>query len=138
VVRESLRLPWVPVYAILEFQSAFARRVRQRFHFAMVKESTTIENRFVDLLRHRALRDQLPDLLCRRTIGGVFSLERFLRRPGGNQRLARFVIDDLGVDVLAGKIYAKTRTLGGPGNLPPNAVVNAPANDFSINRGHHY
>jgi hypothetical protein len=57
VVRESLRLPWLPAYAILEFESAFARRVSQRFHFAVVKKSTPIENRLVDLFREQTLGD---------------------------------------------------------------------------------
>ena len=57
VVRESLRLPWLPAYAILKFQSTFARRVSQRFHFAVVKKSTPIENRLVDLFREQTLGD---------------------------------------------------------------------------------
>src|SRR6476619_3296314 len=55
VVRESLRLPWLPAYAILEFESAFARRVSQCFYFAVVKKSTPIENRLVDLFREQTL-----------------------------------------------------------------------------------
>ena len=57
VVRESLRLPWLPAYAILKFETALARRVGQRFYFAVVKKSTPIENRLVDLFREQTLGD---------------------------------------------------------------------------------
>ncbi len=105
VVRESLRLPWLPAYAILKFESAFARRVGQRFHFAVIKKSTPIENDLVDLLREQTLGDQFPDLLRRRAIGGMFafSAQSLLRRAGGDQRLARFVVDDLRVNMFARK-----------------------------------
>ena len=87
-----------------------------------------------------ALGDHHPNLLRRRTIGRVFSFSAdcFLGRSSGDQRRARFVIDDLGVDMLAGKIDAKTWTFRGAGNLSPDAVVNSSANDFSINRRHGY
>ena len=113
MVRESLRLPWLPAYAILEFESAFARCVGQRFHFAVVKKSTAIENRLVDLFREQTLGDQFPDLLRRRAIGGMFafSAQNLLRRAGGDQSPARFVVDDLGVNMFPGKIDAQTRTL---------------------------
>ena len=48
---------WLLPYAILEFESAFARRVGQRFHFAVIKKSTPIENDLVDLFREQALGD---------------------------------------------------------------------------------
>src|SRR6266850_1745421 len=140
VVRESLRLPWLPAYAILKFQSTFPRRVGQRFHFAVVKKSTTIKNRLVDILRQQTLRDQLPDFLRCRAIGGMLAraAQFFFRRPGRDQGLTRFVIDHLRVNMFAGKIDAETRTFRRPGNLPPNTAVDASADDFSINRSHDY
>ena len=138
MVRESLRLPWLPEYAILKFQSAFARRIGQRFYFAVIKKSTAIENRLVDIPGQQTLGDGFPNLLRRGAIGGMFAFaaERFLRRAGGDQSLAGFVIDDLGVDMFAGKINAEPRAFRGPGNLASDAVMNSPANDFSIDRGH--
>ena len=139
MVRESLRLPWLPAYAILKFQSAFTRRVSQRFYFPVVEESTPVKNRLVDLLREQALGDQLPDLLGRRQIRSMFVLaEGFLGRAGGDQCLARFVVDDLGVDMFAGKINAETRTFRSARDFAPNPVVDPPANSFSIDRSHDY
>ena len=140
VVRESLRLPWLPAYAILKFQSTFARRVGQRFHFAVVKESTTIKNRFIDILRERALSDQLANLFRRRAIGGMFSFsaELLLRRGGRDQSLTRFIIDNLRVDMFPRKIDAETRTFRSSGYLASNAVVDASADNLSINRSHDY
>ena len=140
MVRESLRLPWLPAYAILKFESTLARRVGQRFHFAVVKKSTTIKNRLVDVLREQAFGDHLPDLLRCRAIGRMFSLaaQFFLRRAGGDQRLARIIIDDLRVNMFPGKINTETWTFRGAGNFAPDAVMNASANDFAIDRSHDY
>ena len=58
-------------------------------------------------------------LARRRTIRRVlFSTDCLLSRTRGNERLARFVIDDLGVNVLTGKIDAKPGTFCRSGNLP--------------------
>ena len=140
MVRESLRLPWLPAYAILKFQSAFARRVGQRFYFAVIKKSTAIENRLINIPGQQTLGDGFANLLRRSTIGGMFALaaERFLRCAGRDQGLARLVVDDLGVDMFAGKINAEPRTFRGPGHLASDAVVNSPANDVSIDRSHDY
>src|SRR4029450_9001127 len=132
VVRESLRLPWLPAYAILEFESTLARRVGQRFHFAVVKKSTPMENRSVDVFREQTLGNQFPDLLRRRVIGGMlaFSAQNLLRRADGDQSLTHFVVDDLRVNMFPGKIDTQTRTFRGARDFAPNAVVYAAANDF--------
>ena len=98
----------------LEFKSAFACRVRQRFHFALVLKPAAIEHYFVDLFSQCALGDDLADNFSACAIGCGFILSKHVLLGGRrrNQRFARIIIDHLGINVLARKVDRQSRTRG--------------------------
>src|SRR5207237_735718 len=59
-VLRSGRLPGFDI-AILKFQSAFARGVGQRFHFAMENIAAAIKHHVLHFLREQLLRDRFTD-----------------------------------------------------------------------------
>src|ERR1017187_5093734 len=63
--------------AILEFQSCFARRVRQRLDTPVIPQATAVEHDLGDLLCLRVLRGELPHLL--RTVHRSFCPLQFGR-----------------------------------------------------------
>ena len=88
----------------LKFQSAFARRIRQSFHFSVINETAAIEDDFLDFLCKQTLRDRFADLLRdARFAAAFFAAKSFFRRRSRRQRLAGIVIDDLRINMLARK-----------------------------------
>lgn len=60
-------------HGFLKFESAFARRIGERFYFAVIKKAATIEDDLVDLLRQESLRDCFADLLRGSEVGTRFA-----------------------------------------------------------------
>ena len=83
-------------------------------HFADSGSLGAIGNRFAD------------DFGCCDVAAALQILFGFLvRGAGGNQRLARTVVNDLGVDVVKRAVHAKARTLLCARHSKANALVNA-------------
>src|SRR6202035_3031942 len=84
-----------------EIQSAFACRLGQGFHPAVIEVTTAVEYHVLDALLLGALRDQLADRLRRVDAGA--GLEAFARRllDRGSRREgdALVVVDHLGIDM---------------------------------------
>ena len=69
--RPALTLHWTLHDASLEFQTVFARRIRERFDVAVVEVSAAVEDHALDPLVLRLLRDQRADGLGRRRVGAL-------------------------------------------------------------------
>src|SRR5581483_2120318 len=74
-VCRSCRLPCPCCCAMkLKLQSAFACRVCESLHFALILKSAAVEDHLVDLLRFRAFRDRFADDFRRRAVRSAFRL----------------------------------------------------------------
>src|SRR3569833_3209563 len=98
-------------FARSELEAAFASGIGERLAAAVIEVAAAIEDHFLDLGRLAALGDQLADR------SGAFDRAAVLGCPqilvegrGGGERTARRVVDDLGIDVLAGAVDAQTDT----------------------------
>src|SRR3984957_3769507 len=85
-----------------EIQSAFAGRLGQGFHPAVIEVTAAIEHHVLDALFLGAFRDQLADRLGRVDAGAGLQAfaRRLLDRGRRSERDALFVVDHLGIDVL--------------------------------------
>ena len=97
------------------FKSAFARTIGQRFHDAVVQIPVPVEHHLRDVLLQRLLRRELPDLLAPAPSAPSTSLNcsRHVLREvrHRDERLARRVVDDLGIDVLQAPEHRQPRAL---------------------------
>src|SRR3984957_18791357 len=87
---------------VSEVQSAFACRLGQGFHPAVIEIAAAVEYHVLDALFLGALRDQLADRLGRVDAGaGLHAFaRRLLDRRSRRERDALVVVDHLGIDVL--------------------------------------
>ena len=67
-----------------------------------------------------------------------FADDCFLGRGRGRQRLARVIVDDLGVNMFAGKVHGEPWTFRGAADAFSNPRVNAVPDFFAIAPGHNY
>src|SRR5437763_13669738 len=71
----------------LKFEAAFARRIGECFHFAVVKKTAAIEHDRFHFLGHQPLRDRFANLFGGRTVcRQFFTGKGFLRCRRGNDR----------------------------------------------------
>src|SRR5579862_2763938 len=96
--------------AILEFQSCFARRVRQRFDTPMIPHPTAVKHDLGNLFFFRLLGGQLANFL-RACDGTLRALQLGHHRTCRDQRHAVDVVDQLHVNMLAGHAHAHAWTL---------------------------
>src|SRR5258706_9317166 len=113
----------------LDLYPLFPRRIRERLDAAVVLVPAAVEHYFADSSGLGALGDGFADDLGRRDIAAALEIlfRFFVDRAGGNQRLARAVVDNLSVDMAQRPVNAETRALGGAGNLGAHALVHTPA-----------
>src|SRR4029077_12321393 len=99
----------------LEFEAALAGRLRQRSDASVIPITAAVEDHIPDALAERPLGDQLADRRGGADIGAGLeaSAHVLLDRRGGRERLAFFIVDDLGIDVLGGAEYRKPRAAAG-------------------------
>src|SRR5690606_27463792 len=98
-------------------------RVRQGLHAAMIEISAAIEDHLADIGCLGPLGDELADCgsaLGRAAIG--LALDVAIEARGCSKRAPRSVVDDLGIDVLAGAVNAQTGTTVSTG---PDGFANA-------------
>ena len=133
-VLRSGRLPGFDS-AILKFQSAFARGIGQRFHFAMENIAAAIKHHVLYFFGEQFLRDRFTDAFrCLAIRRCFFSRQIFLQSRNRGQRFAGIVINHLRVNVMPGKIDSETRSFRRSAHFFPDALVNALAGCFSIRR----
>src|SRR4051794_772247 len=123
---------WFPFcrWRLLELQARFAGAVGQRRDAAVVLVARAVEDDLVDPLLEALLGDGHADRL-----GALLLLPRRLAVGvgGGDQRLLRQVVDDLGVDVARAAKHGQTRPLGRTGDpLADRAVALLPALSLAI------
>src|SRR5581483_2615059 len=106
-----------------EFQTVFARRIRERLDVAVIEVTTAVEDDLRDSLVLRLLGDRRTDgfrRCCIRPLGArVFVASRC-----GENRLAARVVDHLNVDVLQALEHCETRTGRRPQHLRANSLAN--------------
>src|SRR5262249_28258711 len=112
---------------LLELQPALAGGVGQGLDPAVVLEAAPVEHDGRDALLLRAARDELAHLLGRRDVRARLRAfaQLLVQRGGRAQRLARVVVDHLGVDVALAAEHRQARALGGPGDALADAPVDA-------------
>src|SRR5690242_10794900 len=94
---------------ILELQSAFARGVGEGLHPAMEQEAATIEHHGRNAGLLGALGKRLAD--CGSAVAGrpSLDLEVLVEAGGGDERLARSVVNDLRINVTARAVDRQAR-----------------------------
>src|SRR5712692_6663215 len=97
----------------LELQPRFPRRIRERLDAAVILVSAAVEHYFSYSSRFGALGNNLADhFRCRNVASTLQILLGFtVHRAGGDQRLARTVVNHLRVNVSQRTVHAKARTL---------------------------
>src|SRR5690606_1736390 len=95
---------------ILELKTGLAGGIRQRRDLAVVEVAAAVEDHGADVGGLGALGDELADLGrgsdIRRRV-----LHRLVEGGGGDDRAARHVVDDLGVNVLVRVMHCQTGAL---------------------------
>src|ERR1051325_5868078 len=125
------RLKSATVYLLvsLEFQSALARRVRQRLDLAMIARAGAVENHTLDALGLGRGGAQRSEALGARDVRLQFVAirDRLGQGRGGGERHARRVVDELDVNVFVGETdgHAGTRLRS------DHLAANAPAAQLS-------
>jgi hypothetical protein len=86
---------------VLKIQPFFARRIGQRLDTTVVLIPAAVEHDLLDVLSQRPFRDACADLLGGVNISAVLQpgIDRFFRRGSGDKRLARRIVDDLGINM---------------------------------------
>src|SRR5206468_733730 len=105
--------------ASLEFQTVFARGIRERFDVAVIEISAAVKHHALDPFVLHLLGDQRADGFGRGSVGAFRAGVLLVRRCRG-QRSAAGVVDKLHVDVLEALEDGQTRTVAGTGDLAAN------------------
>jgi hypothetical protein len=110
------------VHKILELQSGSARGLGQRLDFSVIDETASVKNDLADIPRFGAFGEEVADS---RGAGNVRALDAapLVAGRGGDQSGAFGVINDLRIDVLAGKMDSEARTRWRAGKFPANPAV---------------
>src|SRR5688572_13988686 len=87
----------------LELQALFAGGIGQCLDLAMIDETAAVKNDLGDVLGDGAFGDGLANLGGRGDVCLALA-ETFLLGGGGHDCLALIIIDELGIDILVGKI----------------------------------
>src|SRR5260370_24242705 len=97
----------------LQLYPRFPRRIRERLDAAVILVSAAVEHYFTYSSSFGAFGNGLADHFCRRDVASTLQIFfRFaVNRTGGNQRLARTVVNHLRVDVSQRTVHAETRAL---------------------------
>ena len=97
----------------LKFQSCFPRRIRERFHSAVIFVVAAIESDHFDSCCRSFLGDQLADLRCGVGVAAIFhfTADRFIASTDADQGLAGQIIDDLTAKMLERSLNAHPRLL---------------------------
>src|SRR5438270_2126002 len=95
----SYQLPPVQIGPLLKLQSCFTRRIGKCLHAAMILETAAIECDLRDACRDGLDRNGLADRSRRGLVAAVLEADSFLIRVGRSDRLARCVVDDLGINM---------------------------------------
>src|SRR5258708_3867768 len=97
----------------LEVDPRFPRRIRERLDAAVILVSAAVEHHFVYAGSFGALGNNLADHLRRRDVAPTLQiLFRFaVHGAGGNQCLARTVVDHLRINVSQRTVHAEARAL---------------------------
>ena len=95
--------------------SAQRAKERERFDFAVITETAAIKHNALDSLAQRRFRSRLADALGADRVGSeLFAIRQsFAQRGRSSQSMASFVVDELNMNVPAGKADAHTRTRSG-------------------------
>src|SRR5260370_15298499 len=111
----------------LELYPRFPRRVRERLDAAVILVSAAVDHHFTYAGSLGALGNDLADHFRRRDVAPTLQiLLRFgVYRTGGNQRLARTVVDHLRVNVSQRTVHTQARAL--PHAFNPAAHPRVPA-----------
>src|SRR5690625_4205921 len=99
-----------------ERQAGFAHRIRERFDATVIKITAAVEHHLRDARLLSALGDQLADFDRRRLVSALLQPvpQVLVDRGGRGQGYALGIVDDLGVDVLAGAEHRQARPAVGP------------------------
>src|SRR3546814_2212844 len=105
--RTDTLCPYTTLFRSLKRQTAFTRGIGQSLHPPVKEVTTAVEDDFLDAGRHRALGHQLADLRGRGLVGAALQLvlQRAVDAGRPHQGLARAVVHDLRVTVLAGAAH---------------------------------
>jgi hypothetical protein len=87
----------------LKLQTAFARRIGQRFHFSVINVSAAIEHDRAGFLRQQPFRNRFADNFGICAIGRCFRLTENLGIASRSryERVAGIVVHHLGINMLA-------------------------------------
>jgi hypothetical protein len=123
----------------LKLQTAFPRRVRESLYFSVIVKSAAIEDNAIHFFGAKTLGDCFADYLRVCPIGSNFRLSKKcpLNGRGSGQRVAPVIVHYLRVDMLPGKMNAKTRTFGRSSNTLSDSFMDALPRCFT-KRGHNY
>src|SRR5712691_4014375 len=116
----SLTLNWPLHVSSLEFQTVFARGIRERFDVAVILITTAVEDHVGHALVLRLLRDQRADRFGRRLIGTALDAGILVATRCGGDGLASRIIDELHVNVLEALLHREARALRGPCDRAPD------------------
>ena len=119
----------------LELKAGFTSRIGECFDFSVVEVSTTIEYDLFDVGFLGAGCDEFTDFLGRGLVRCSF-FDSFVETRSGTECVTRYVIDDLGVDMLVCISDSKTGASSSSGHLFTDAAVNALADLFAIESAH--
>src|SRR5438067_7096140 len=106
--------------ASLEFQTVFARGIRERFDVAVIEISAAVEHHALDPFVLRLLRDERADGLGRSGVGAL-RIGVLLTRRRGDDRVASGIVDHLSVDLLQALEDSQKRTLAAAAEFAANA-----------------
>jgi hypothetical protein len=120
----------------LKPQTAFAGRVCQNFDFSVIKKSAAVKNDVVDLFREGAFRNGFANRRRRYAIGRsfIFTEQRTFRCRRRSQRPASVIIDNLRVNMFAGKMNGQPRAVCCARNFFPYSLMNTLARGFTGRR----
>ena len=109
---------------VLELESGFSSSVGQSRHAAVVPKRPAVETDLGDTRCLRPGSHLLPDRRRRRLVTSKPDTvaQVFVHRAGRDERTTGSVVDDLGVDVLAGTKHGEPRPLGRTTKVTADAI----------------
>src|SRR5690606_26765054 len=104
-----------------EVEAGLAGRVGEGLDLAVIGEAAAVEDDRLDAGSLGLFGDGFADLRSG-FLARALGRRPLLERRGRGDRPSGGVVDDLGVDVLIGKVDGETRTLRGAGDFLPDAT----------------
>src|SRR5437899_2292015 len=121
----------------LEFQSVFARGIRERLDVAVVLVAAAVEHHPLDAFVLRLFGNQRAYRFGRRLIRAALHACLFLPSRRRGDRFAGRIVDELHVNVLEALLHREARPLGGSADFAADSLANSPSCFDSLFRSVH-